>query len=262
MYEEDQRVRMTQPINFSELTKGDSVREIRVAEYLKTGKVVTGKDHYHVAMIFQHGRDTVASSMAVKMMRKAIELDTTVNKWLLAAAIDRDLMRRGQPQIYGTQYVRGDANTKWTRYKIDSTKVTDEDRKYYGVETLAEQKIKERSLNLLPASGLYTSSKAVSVAVKQIRREHKKGMASAYNTSESAINALGYQLMKEKMLEDALAIFKLNTELYPNGFNTFDSLGECLFLLNRKEEGLKAYKRSLELNPKNEHARKVLDDAK
>ncbi len=36
-------------------------------------------------------------------MRKSIELDSTAIKWLLAAAIDRELLSRGKPQICGTQ---------------------------------------------------------------------------------------------------------------------------------------------------------------
>jgi tetratricopeptide (TPR) repeat protein len=57
-----------------------------------------------------------------------------------------------------------------------------------------------------------------------------------------------------------LKIFKLNTELYPDGFNTFDSYGECLLLLNKKEEAKIAYKKSLELNPKNNNASQKLKE--
>ena len=53
-------------------------------------------------------------------------------------------------------------------------------------------------------------------------------------------------------------MFKLNTQLYPNGFNTWDSYSECLLILGNKEDGIKAYKKSLELNPKNKNAEKVL----
>ncbi|MFA5298037.1 MAG: hypothetical protein WC389_07495 [Lutibacter sp.] len=104
MYNEDQGSRMVKDIDWTVLSKQDKERESCVYELIKSGQIVTGKDYYNSAMIFQHGNDTLASSMAVKQMRKAIELDTTINKWLLAAAIDRDLMRRQKPQIYGTQY--------------------------------------------------------------------------------------------------------------------------------------------------------------
>ncbi|MGV3602717.1 MAG: hypothetical protein ACO1N1_16000 [Dyadobacter fermentans] len=147
MYEADQSARKAANIDWNQLNKDDALRRTRVDELLDSGKVVTGKDFYRSAMIFQHGMDTVASAKAIKLMKKAIALDPNTNKWLLAAAIDRHLMRKGEPQIYGTQYVRMGANAKFERYRIDSTKVTDEERKAYNVETLAEQRIKERQMN-------------------------------------------------------------------------------------------------------------------
>jgi tetratricopeptide (TPR) repeat protein len=74
------------------------------------------------------------------------------------------------------------------------------------------------------------------------------------------MNNFGYQLMNQGEKEEALKIFKLNTELYPNGFNAFDSYGECLLALGDKENAIKAYKKSLQLNPKNKNAEKVLSE--
>jgi tetratricopeptide (TPR) repeat protein len=259
MYDEDQRARSVSNINWKTLSKQDSLREVRVYELIKTGQLVTGKDYYNSAMIFQHGRDTLASKMAVEQMRKAIELDSSINNWLLAAAIDRHLMRQGKPQIYGTQYVKNYGDTKWRRYTIDTTQVTDEERKYYHVETLAEQIVKERSMNLESISEFFAKSGSLKNTIELIKSENRKGNKAAYNTTENEINSFGYELMAANKLAEAFQIFSLNTTLYPNGFNTFDSLGECLLLMGRKEEGIKAYKRSLELNPKNENARKIIE---
>ena len=259
MYRNDQSARQKPNIDWETLSKEDDARKKRVYELLDSSKVITGRDHYHAAMIFQHGGDTTASRMAVKMMRKAIALDSTINKWLLAAAIDRDLMRNNLPQIYGTQFVKMHDETQWHRYKIDSTKVTDEERKAYGVETLAEQRAKERRMNMLRLYDYYSKEKAITKVVKHIKAEAKKGDNATYNVSEEGVNSFGYELMAEGKLTDALEIFQLNTELYPKGYNTWDSLGECLMALNRKEESVKAYKKSLELNPKNENAKRVVD---
>lgn len=67
--------------------------------------------------------------------------------------------------------------------------------------------------------------------------------------------------IKEKK-EETLAIFKLNTELYPSVFNAFDSYGECLLALGDREKANKAYKKSFELNPKNINAEKILSELK
>ena len=262
MYNEDQGSRMVSNIDWVQLTKNDNIRENRVYELIEGDKIVTGKDYYHSAMIFQHGKDSVAYGMAVKQMKKAIELDPTINKWLLAAAIDRNLMSRNKPQIYGTQYVKKGQDAKWERYKIDTTQVTAEERKHYNVETLAEQVIKERNMNLLNLSDSYAKTNSLDDIIKLIKTERKKGVQSLYNTSEAEINSFGYMLMKSKKLNDALTIFFLNTKFYPTGFNTYDSLGECLFLLDKKEEGLKAYRKSLELNPQNDNVKKILSGQK
>lgn len=147
MYNEDQADRSKDHIDWSTVSKNDSDRRARVRQLLNTNKIKTSLDHYRAAMIFQHGNDTVSSTMAVKMMRKAVELDSMTDKWLLAAAIDRDLMRKNKPQIFGTQFIRKNAQSPWERYRIDTTKITDEERIIHGVRTLKQQREKEFLMN-------------------------------------------------------------------------------------------------------------------
>ena len=262
MYDSDQSSRMANDIDIDWilLSKQDKEREVRVYEMIKAGQITTGKDYYNSAMIFQHGNDTIASSMAVKHMKKAIELDSTINKWLLAAAIDRDLMRRKKPQIYGTQFVIYNGETKWKRYEIDTTQVTDEQRKFYNVETLAEQLEREREINLTSISEFHSKSNSIKRTIKFIKSEYKKGLKSKYNISEKEVNSFGYELLYSNRETESLEIFILNTKLYPNCYNTYDSLGECLLHLGKNKKSKKAYKKSLELNPKNENARIILEN--
>ncbi len=79
-----------------------------------------------------------------------------------------------------------------------------------------------------------------------------------YNVSEYAINVLGYQLLEDNKINDALLVFILNTELYPNSGNVWDSYGECLLLLGREKDGIEAYKKSLELDPQNKNAERII----
>lgn len=82
------------------------------------------------------------------------------------------------------------------------------------------------------------------------------------NRSEDAINAFGYTLLNQEKPDEALLIFKLNIELYPNSYNVYDSYGECLLYLDREKEAIDAYKKSLELNPGNTNATAVLNQLK
>jgi len=47
--------------------------------------------------------------------------------------------------------------------------------------------------------------------------------------------------------------------LYPGSSNTYDSLGEAYADRGRKDEAIRCYRRSLELNPKNANAQAALD---
>ncbi|MBE9467289.1 MAG: tetratricopeptide repeat protein [Bacteroidetes bacterium] len=257
IYKIDQADRKTENIDWNIVTKKDRLREVRIYELLDSNKVRTSLDYHNAAMIFQHGRDSIAFGMAVKFMRKSIELDSTANKWLLAAAIDRDLLSRNKPQIYGTQYWKI-KNQPWELRKIDTTKISDVERIEYGVETLAQQREKEKRLNSKKINELLNEGKTIDELIHFIKTENVK--ESKYDLSESGLNNFGYQLISQGNEKEASKIFKLNTELYPNGFNTFDSYGECLLKLGDKANAIKAYRKSLNLNPDNKNAEKILTE--
>lgn len=92
---------------------------------------------------------------------------------------------------------------------------------------------------------------------------------SDYVLDEDEMNSLGYDLMgdnntyhlpEEHHLTEALEVFRINAELFPQSWNAYDSYGEALRQAGRTEESVKMYKRSLELNDKNEGARKALSE--
>ena len=64
--------------------------------------------------------------------------------------------------------------------------------------------------------------------------------------------------MEDADLENALKVFRVNTQLFPDAWNTYDSYGECLFAAGDTLNGMKAYAKSLELNPENNTARGIL----
>ncbi|MCB0297585.1 MAG: tetratricopeptide repeat protein, partial [Calditrichaeota bacterium] len=78
--------------------------------------------------------------------------------------------------------------------------------------------------------------------------------ADQYDFQESELNTLGYQLLHSGRVTAAIAIFKLNIEMFPEAFNPYDSLGEAYMVAGDKELAIKNYAKSLELNPKNTNA--------
>jgi D-alanyl-D-alanine-carboxypeptidase/D-alanyl-D-alanine-endopeptidase len=79
-----------------------------------------------------------------------------------------------------------------------------------------------------------------------------------YNLDEDELNALGYQLVQANKLEQAIRIFQLNVEAYPSSGNTYDSLAEAYMDDGNKPQAIANYKRSLQLNPANHNAVKML----
>jgi tetratricopeptide (TPR) repeat protein len=54
--------------------------------------------------------------------------------------------------------------------------------------------------------------------------------------------------------QDAIALFTLNVEMYPDGFNTYDSLAEAYVAQGDRDAAISNYRTSLTLNPNNTNA--------
>ncbi|WPB77625.1 serine hydrolase [Archangium violaceum] len=90
-------------------------------------------------------------------------------------------------------------------------------------------------------------------------KDHEKNAGPEAKSSSSVLNELGYSLLREKKVADAVKIFEANVELHPNDANTHDSLGEAYAEAGRKDEAISRYRKSLELDPKNANAAKMLE---
>ena len=81
----------------------------------------------------------------------------------------------------------------------------------------------------------------------------------AYNfEDEGTFNALGYHLLESNDTEGAVRLFVLNTELFPQSANVWDSLGEGYMKAGERTKAMEAYRKSLDLDPRNEHAQSIL----
>ncbi len=86
------------------------------------------------------------------------------------------------------------------------------------------------------------------------------GSEPMYDFNERVLNTLGYDLLRADEIELALAVFHLNTEAYPGGFNTWDSLGEGYLVARDTLRAIRNYRKSLALNPDNGNARAILSE--
>jgi predicted alpha/beta superfamily hydrolase len=61
--------------------------------------------------------------------------------------------------------------------------------------------------------------------------EHYRALSERFGfpvSSEAAINQVGYALLRQKKIEESIAAFKHNVELYPGSANVYDSLADAL----------------------------------
>lgn len=135
----------------------------------------------------------------------------------------------------------------------------------HGVSRNAEDRLRRtvdwfknvRTLSIVQPLGRTVREQGAEAAVKQYY-ELKKTKSDVYDFGEPELNTLGYILLSEKRVKDAVEIFKLNVAVYPEAFNTYDSLGEAYLANGERELAIKNYKKSLELNPQNTNATDVL----
>jgi Flp pilus assembly protein TadD len=76
--------------------------------------------------------------------------------------------------------------------------------------------------------------------------------ADAY-FAEDELNQLGYRLLTNDQIKEAIAIFKLNVDAYPESWNVHDSLGEAYMTNGERDLAIASYRRSIELNPQNQN---------
>lgn len=75
---------------------------------------------------------------------------------------------------------------------------------------------------------------------------------------EKTLNSIGYILIGNDRLNDAIKVFEINVKENTNSGDAFDSLGEGYFIAGKYEISKKYYLKSLELNPNNDNAKEML----
>ncbi|HEV7643329.1 MAG TPA: serine hydrolase [Pyrinomonadaceae bacterium] len=116
-------------------------------------------------------------------------------------------------------------------------------------------------LSIARALAATVNSEGAEKAAK-LYRELKQNKPAEYIFSQGELNRLGYELLERQKFADAIAIFTLNVEEYPQAGDPYDSLGEAHMKNGERELAIKNYERSLELDPKNQNAVNMLKKLK
>ena len=101
------------------------------------------------------------------------------------------------------------------------------------------------------------NSDGVDSAVQYFRKKRETA-SDIILFEEKDMNALGYRFLQNGKIKDAIKLFKLNTLAYPNSGNVYDSLGEAYMENGQNDLAIKNYRKSLEINPGNDNAKRKL----
>lgn len=124
-------------IDWALVAPRDEARLRRVDEILAAGDAVTADDHYHAAMVYQHGVAPAHLRRAHELARRAVAIDSAhgAARWLCCASEDRLLIAEGRSQRWGTQFER--VGGVWRLCPVDGS-VDDDERARWNVPPLAE----------------------------------------------------------------------------------------------------------------------------
>jgi tetratricopeptide (TPR) repeat protein len=88
----------------------------------------------------------------------------------------------------------------------------------------------------------------------------KESSPDEYNFALWELNYLGNRLVELGRLEEAIEIFRLNAEQFPESSRVYNDLGEAFRLNGDPELAATHFRKSLELNPENRYARQKLEE--
>ncbi|MBN1825503.1 MAG: class A beta-lactamase-related serine hydrolase [Candidatus Eisenbacteria bacterium] len=89
-------------------------------------------------------------------------------------------------------------------------------------------------------------------------RELRVSEPERYDFGENELNGLGYALFGDGRTDEAIALFALNAEMFPESANAYDSLAEALAARGEIERAVEMYGRALAVDPGFEHAAEML----
>lgn len=78
-------------------------------------------------------------------------------------------------------------------------------------------------------------------------RTLRETVPDRWRFDESELNSVGYWLLRRKAIDDAVAIFRLNVEMYPEAPNPHNSLGDTYLAADRLAEAVESYRRAVTL---------------
>ena len=112
------------------LEKHDRLRLQKVKRLLPYVDTAEIWNCHYLAYLLIHGETTEDYQLAHEYAKKAVDMGSSITKWLYAATLDRWLVSQGKPQKFGTQYKILDG--KKELFPVDKN-TSDQERIEHGI---------------------------------------------------------------------------------------------------------------------------------
>lgn len=86
-------------------------------------------------------------------------------------------------------------------------------------------------------------------AAKRVFSAYMANPLHKYVSVEGPMNTLGYELLGENRVDEAIGVFELNVLAHPGSANVYDSLGDGYRARGDREAAIAAYRKALEVDP-------------
>mgnify|MGYP002622994441 CR=1 FL=1 len=120
---------------------------------------------------------------------------------------------------------------------------------YLANRDVALETILDYSPSSLRHDVLHLLTAGETAAAKQAIQDFAAMPVNEFISAKSELNALGYELIRQHQLELAVTVMQLNVSVHPHYANGWDSLGEALLQLDRREEAVSAFRKAIEISP-------------
>ena len=121
---------------------------------------------------------------------------------------------------------------------------------YYGLEAIFKDWYRADFQELYAGGGLNNIKKHYEYVSTKLGNDIRP--------PEMDMNNLGYRLMNNDNLDDALNVFLENIKLYPSSYNVYDSAAEAYMNREENDKAIEYYKKSMRLNPGNTNGVEML----
>ena len=126
-----------------------------------------------------------------------------------------------------------------------------------NVEFLRNEFNSGRELSARARLSQVLSNSGLKAMLKEYRAM-KKMTRSRYYFFESEFIDLGYHRLNDQAVKEAIEVFKIAVEKFPDSWNAYGCLAEAYLKGGKTKLAIVNYEKSLKLNPQNENAQKML----